>query len=199
MNSPSQSGSKPLLGGYKAREGRAVRVAISGLSGCGNTTVSRIIAGALNIRLINYTFRNIAAEEGVPFEAIVERAKTDFSYDRIVDSRQVELAREMPCVIGSRLAIWMLEEADLKVYLSASLDTRSRRIQKREGGKLEDVRRFTEMRDAEDSRRYMELYGIDNTDLSAADLVIDTENCNPEKIAGTILEALLKKGLVERL
>ena len=178
--------------------GRVLRVAISGRSGCGNTTVSRILADALNVKLINYTFRNIAAEEGVPFETIVEKAKTDFSYDRIVDTKQVEMARAQSCVLGSRLAIWMLPEADLKVYLSASLAARSARIQKREGGSLEEVQRFTEMRDAEDSRRYMELYGIDNTDYSAADLIIDTEKHLPQEIAGIILEALLKRGLIEK-
>ena len=182
------------LKGYKLREGCALRIAISGRSGCGNTTVSRLLAGTLGIRLINYTFRNIAQEEGVPLEAIVEKAKTDASFDKLVDTRQVEMAREGSCVLGSRLAIWMLPEADIKVYLLASLDERSRRIQKREGGTLEEVMSYTEMRDAEDSRRYKELYNIDNGDYSFADLVIDTEKHPPEEIAKIVLEALAEKG-----
>ena len=182
--------------GYKLPEGKALRIAISGRSGCGNTTVSRILADALGIRLINYTFRNIAAESGIPFEEIVEKAKTDFSYDKIVDTRQVEMAREGSCVLGSRLAIWMLPEADMKVYLLASIDERARRIQKREGGSLEEVMRFTEARDANDSRRYKELYSIDNGDYSFADLIIDTEKHTPEEIARIVLDALVEKGVV---
>ena len=187
----------PELEGYSLREEGDVRIAISGRSGCGNTTVSRLLADTLGIRLINYTFRNIAAEKGAPLEEIVEKAKTDFSYDKIVDTRQVEMAREGSCVLGSRLAIWMLPEADLKVYLLASIDERSRRIQKREGGALDAVMRFTEMRDAEDTRRYKELYSIDNTDYSIADLIIDTEKHGPEQIAKIILDALVERGLVE--
>ena len=196
-NQKKEDAAAAQLKGYKICGDRPVRIAISGRSGCGNTTVSRLLADTLVIRLINYTFRNIAAEKGVPLEEIVEKAKADFSYDKIVDTRQVEMAREGSCVLGSRLAIWMLPEADIKVYLLASLAARSRRIQRREGGALQDVMSYTEMRDAEDSRRYKELYSIDNTDYSIADLIVDTEAHSPEQIAKIILDALKQKGLVE--
>ena len=188
---------KDLKDMYKIPAGKELRIAISGSSGCGNTTVSRMLADILNIKLINYTFRNIAGERGIPLKTIIENAKTDFSYDKIVDTTQVELARKSSCVLGSRLAIWMLPEADLKVYLSASSEVRAARIQKREGGDLGEIRRFTEMRDAEDTRRYKELYRIDNRDFSVADIVIDTEKMNPEEIAAEILRNLAEKGLVE--
>lgn len=97
------------------------------------------------------------------------------------------------CAPGFRLAVWMLPEADLKVYMSASLDVRAARIQKREGSDLNKIRLFTETRDAEDTCRYKELYGINNRDFSAADIVTDTEKMNPEEIAVEILEKLVEK------
>lgn len=181
---------------FRPVPGREVRVAISGRSGCGNTTVSRLLAETLGVTLINYTFRNIAAETGVSLADILEKAKTDFSYDKTVDSRQVELARQGSCVLGSRLAIWMLPEADLKVFLSASPRVRAERILRREGGTLEEILRFTEMRDQADSARYQELYRINNQDISAADLVVDTEQELPEAIVGRITEVLLERGLI---
>ncbi len=184
--------------GYRVVEGKDVRVAISGRSGCGNTTVSRILAETLDVAFINYTFRSLAQELSIPLADIIERAKTDDSFDRMVDTRQVELARRSSCVLGSRLAIWMLAEADLKVYLTASGDVRAKRIMTREGGSLEETMRFTEMRDAEDTRRYRALYGIDNTDFAFADLVVDTESVLPEAIVARILAALEAKGLVAR-
>ena len=78
------------------------------------------------------------------------------------------------CVLGSRLAIWMLKEADVKIYLIASDDTRAKRILNREGGDLDEIKRFTAMRDREDSARYQKLYGIDNGEYEFADLKIDT-------------------------
>ena len=84
-----------------------VRVAISGKSGCGNTTVSTLLAEKLGVKLINYTFRQLAAEKGLTLAQVIENARTDDSYDIFVDNHQVELARAEPCVLGSRLAIWI--------------------------------------------------------------------------------------------
>jgi cytidylate kinase len=37
-----------------------IKIAISGKSGCGNSTVSRIVANRLGLRLVNYTVRALA-------------------------------------------------------------------------------------------------------------------------------------------
>ena len=181
---------------YIIPTGQEVRVAISGKSGCGNTTVSTLLSQRLGVKLINYTFRQLAAEKGLTLAQLIENAKTDDSYDITVDTRQVELARRESCVLGSRLAIWMLKEADLKIYLGASDDVRAGRILNREGGNLEEIKQFTAMRDAEDSRRYQKLYNIDNNDFSFVDLSIDTANFTPEQIVEQILAALEKKNLI---
>lgn len=173
-----------------------VRVAISGKSGCGNTTVSTLLAEKLGVKLINYTFRQLAAEKGLTLAQVIENAKNDDSYDIFVDNHQVELAKAEPCVLGSRLAIWMLKEADLKVYLYASDETRASRILNREGGDLQKIKDFTAMRDSEDSRRYKKIYSIDNNSYDFADLIIDTSKYNPEQISELIVEELKKRGLV---
>jgi CMP/dCMP kinase len=167
-------------------------VAISGKSGCGNTTVSRLLAERLGVRLINYTFRSLAADKGVSFEEMLRLANEDpfFSYDRALDARQVELAREGDCVIGSRLAIWLLPDAALRVYLTGSLEARATRIHEREGAELSDKLTFTRMRDASDHMRYKQIYGFDTDDLSAADLVINTELWKPEAEVDIIVAAL---------
>ena len=111
-----------------------IKIAVSGKSGCGNTTVSRIVAEKLGLSFINFTFRSLAGERGLSLAEVLEKAAADDSWDREVDSRQVRLAREAEgCVLGSRLAIWMLPEADIKVYLTARPETRAERIVRREG------------------------------------------------------------------
>jgi len=182
---------------YTIKNGKEVRIAISGKSGCGNTTVSTLLSKKLGIQLINFTFRQLAAEKGLTLAQVIENAKTDDSYDIAVDTKQVELAKQQSCVLGSRLAIWMLKEADLKVYLYASDEVRSSRIFNREGGDIEEIKKFTAMRDSQDSMRYMKLYKIDNNDYSFADLIIDTAKYNPEQISELVLAELCKRGLVE--
>lgn len=173
-----------------------LRIAISGKSGCGNTTVSTLLSEKLGIKLINYTFRQLAAEKGLTLAQVIENAKTDDQYDVYVDNHQVELAKKESCVLGSRLAIWMLKEADLKVYLFASDDTRANRILNREGGDLQQIKDFTSMRDSEDSKRYLKLYNIDNNKYDFVDLFIDTANYNPEQIVDLILEELKKRNFI---
>lgn len=173
-----------------------LRIAVSGKSGCGNTTVSTMLSQALGVTLINYTFRQLAAEKGMTLAQVIESAKTDDSYDMYVDSHQVELAKKEPCVLGSRLAIWMLKEADLKVYLYASDEVRANRVFTREGGDLKQIKEFTAMRDSEDSRRYKKLYNIDNNAYSFADVIIDTSKYTPDQIVRQILDELKKRGFI---
>jgi len=173
---------------------KEVKVAISGKSGCGNTTVSRLLADTLGVRLINFTFRSLAQEKGLTLEEILPLAAKDDSWDREVDTRQVSMARENSgCVLGSRLAIWMLPEADLKVFLTASHEIRAKRIQGRDGESLKEVAEFTASRDKQDHERYLRIYNINNDDFSIADIVIDTGDIDPPEIVKLIIVELNKK------
>ena len=168
-----------------------IKIAVSGRSGCGNTTVSKMIADALGLRFINFTFRTLAQERGVDLKKILELAAENDDIDKEVDTRQVQLAlMNGGCVLGSRLAIWMLKEADLKVYLDASAETRAQRILNREGGSLEEIATFTAERDRQDHGRYKRIYNIDTDDYSFADLIIDAGKYDPQQITDLILERI---------
>jgi cytidylate kinase len=173
---------------------KAVRIAISGKSGCGNTTVSRLAADTLGLRFINVTFRALAEEKGLSLAEVLSLAAKDDFWDREIDRRQVALAREDGgCVLGSRLAIWMLDDADFKVYLKARPETRAKRIVKREGGSLEEVASFTGERDRQDRERYIRIYNIDNDNYAFADLIIDTDDKDTDTIVKLIIEKLNEK------
>jgi cytidylate kinase len=168
-----------------------MRIAISGKSGCGNTTVTTLLAETLNYTKINFTFRNLAAEKGFDFWDFCKMAETDDSYDKELDKRQVEMAMaEENCVLGSRLAIWMLKDANLKVYLQASTKERAKRVFKREAGDFQTRLNQTKSRDENDTKRYKKIYGIDNNETGIADIVIDTEGKTPESIVKIITDYL---------
>jgi cytidylate kinase len=166
-----------------------IKIAISGKSGCGNTTVTKLAANRLGLRFINFTFRNLAAEKNISLEEVLRLAETEDYWDREVDRRQIEEALsdgEKGCVLGSRLAIWLLKEADLTVYLKADTDIRVRRLIRREGGDYDSVAAFTRERDARDRARYLRLYNIDNDDYGFASLVIDSGLYTPDEIVDKI-------------
>ncbi|MCL2721716.1 MAG: AAA family ATPase [Treponema sp.] len=165
-----------------------IKIAISGRSGCGNTTVSKMVSDELGLSFINFTFRSLAQERNLDLKKMLELAAKDDSIDKELDNRQVQLAMETGgCVLGSRLAIWMLKEADLKVYLDATPKTRAARIVNREGGNLDEIAAFTADRDRQDHGRYLRIYNIDTDDYSFADLVIETDNINPQQITEIII------------
>ena len=164
-------------------------IAISGKSGCGNSSVSRIVAEELGIRLVNYTFKSIAEERSISFEEVCALAEENDSIDRQVDERQVELASTGNCVLGSRLAIWLLKNADLTVYLNAGLSVRADRIREREGGERESVLEATALRDSRDRARYIRLYDIDVDEYHFADLTVDANEMDQFQIAQKIVKS----------
>ena len=167
-----------------------ITVAISGKSGCGNTTVSRMVADKLNLKFINYTFRSMAEEQGISFEELRQLAEESTSVDMELDKNQVYLAKEGNCVLGSRLAIWMIADADLKVYLTASPEVRAGRIANREKGTLVDKIAETEDRDQKDSARYKKIYAIDTDKYDFADLIIDTDVNNVNEVVDLVIGAV---------
>lgn len=169
---------------------RPLRIAISGKSGCGNTTASCLIAERLNIKHINYTFRNLAKDWGVSFEEVRKQAELDDRVDRELDEKQTAMAMADSCVLGSRLAIWLLKEADLKVYLDVPLSERAQRVHKRESGDLSVKMQETNERDTLDRQRFLRLYGIDNNEFGFADLIINNARLNPSQVADLVIDAI---------
>ena len=175
-------------------ERKKLKIAVSGKSGCGNTTISRLVSEKLELSFINFTFRSLAAEKGLNLKEVIGKASEDDWWDLEVDRRQVAMAQKAEgCVLGSRLAVWMLKEADLKVYLKASPETRAERIVRREGGSLEEIAAFTRERDRLDRERYLRIYQIDNDDYSFVNLIVDTDNLGIEEIAGVIIDAVYQR------
>jgi cytidylate kinase len=138
--------------------------------------------------VVNYTFKDLARERGITFEEICVLAETDPQYDRTIDRMQVKLAQEGECVLGSRLAIWLLRDIAFTVYLHAPLELRAARIARREGKELAKATRETEARDKRDHDRYARLYGYDVNNYQFAALVVDAGSLGQDEVAREIVE-----------
>ncbi len=166
-----------------------MKIAISGKSGCGNSTVSRLVSERLGLKLINLTFRDLAAERGMSFVELHDLAGRDPSIDRELDRRQVAAAAAGPCVLGSRLAIWLLADVDFAVYLRGTPEVRARRIAARDRVPFATALAEMNRRDASDRRRYLDLYGIDVDRYEHAHLVVDTTTHDQFRAAAAIVAA----------
>jgi cytidylate kinase len=167
-----------------------LRIAISGKSGCGNSTVSRLVADRFGLPMINYTFKDLARDNGMSFEEVCAKAEQGPDFDYLIDRMQVEMAGKGACVLGSRLAIWLLRDTAFTVYLDAPPEIRAARISVREDIPYSLSLEKMLARDKRDRDRYQRLYDWDVDDYSFARLVIDAGSLDPEAIADRIVKAV---------
>lgn len=150
------------------------------MSGCGATTVSRLVGEKLKIKNINCTFKNLAADKKLDFNYVQSNAlKKGFDFE--LDSKIIKMARG-DFVLASRLACW-LSDYNLSVWLEAGVETRSRRIAEREKASFEKVLNETIKRDEQNIERYKKLYGINILDHSFVDVIINVETFSASQAA----------------
>ena len=151
-------------------------VTLGGLPGSGKTSVARELASRYGFTIISAgeQFRKLAQERCMTLPEFGELAERDSSIDLAIDARQKELAatHKMALVEG-RLAGRTID-ADLKVWLKASLEVRAQRIAAREEIPVHRAREETVTREACEAARYKAIYGIDPNDMSCYNLIIDT-------------------------
>ena len=73
-------------------ESRPLRIAISSLSGCGNTTATLNVGRTLGLKVVNYTFRDLASDIGLSFEEIHDRSLHNKIFDYLADLNQIRLS-----------------------------------------------------------------------------------------------------------
>jgi cytidylate kinase len=151
---------------------------VSGPPGSGKSTVAEGIAVRLNLEYISggNIFREIAEERGISVGELNRIAEGDDSIDRELDENIKQIAeKEDNAVIESRLAGWMAgENANIRIWLDAPIDIRANRIANREEKEVDQILKETIERETSENHRYEEYHGIDFSDLSIYDLVIDT-------------------------
>lgn len=158
-------------------------IAIAGPIGVGKSTVARGLADRLGYRYISAgeAFREMARERGLSVLELNRLAESDPTVDRELDRMQAALAQAGNCVVESRLAGWMVE-ADFRVWLRAPLAVRAARVSRRESVPLEAAQGDLREREESEWQRYRELYGVDITDLSPYQVVLDTARWSAEDV-----------------
>lgn len=117
---------------------------------------------------------------------------------RILVKRQQEIARKKGVIMEGRdITTRVLPNADLKIYLTASLEERARRrkkqLEKEQGIKksLGEVIREIKKRDLQDSQRK-----VDPLTITPDAWVLDATNLSIGKVVEKILQRLKEKGLL---
>lgn len=169
-------------------------ITISGLPGAGTTTVSRLVAEALDLERVpgGEVFREMALEAGMSLADFGAHAAEHPEIDVELDRRLEGRARKGDCVIESRLAGWVVTLAQLpalRVWIDCDADVSAARVAMREGTAPDVAAAESTARAALEHQRYQVTYGIDLFDRSIYDLVLDSSATSPEDLATTIVGA----------
>lgn len=174
-----------------------MNITITGNLGAGKSTVCNLLKErGYEIISIGTIFRDIAKEKGITIEELNELAKTDRSFDDLVDNRVISLGKEKDGVVfDSRLA-WHFIPNSFKVFLKLDVEVAARRIY---GGNLRKAEKYISVKDTEEKleerakmelERYQKLYGVNYNDEKNYDLVIDTDNYTPEEVVEIIINKM---------
>lgn len=170
-----------------------VKVVISGPPGSGKTTQAKLLAEHYGLKYFSAgrVFRELAQRRGLSLEELSLVAIKDPSIDLEIDRRTYEAVKEDNIVIDGHLAAWIVNDAvDFRVYITAPLSLRILRIASRDNKSLETAFKETVTREIAQKKRFMEIYGIDVSDLSIFDLVINTRRISIKETFEIIKKAL---------
>jgi cytidylate kinase len=176
-------------------------IIISGMPAVGKTTVSRMVAEALNKPMMGGgdVLKEMAVEEGYTPGGedwwdkgegmkFLEARKRSSEFDKEVDARLLQKAKKGDAVITSYPVPWLTEDG-LKVWLSGSVASRARRMAKRDGLPFAECKKVLSVRDVENYKLYKKIYGIEfGKDLRPFDLVVETDAIDEAKVAEIVIK-----------
>ena len=143
--------------------------------GAGKSTLGRCLADRFGMDYISTgeVMRKMADEREMSLQEFSVYAEKHPEIDKRIDEEQKKRASR-DCVVDGRLAAYFIDDADLRVWLTAPLEERAKRIALREGIGVKEARNGIIDREKSERRRYKLIYDIDLDNLSVYDLVIST-------------------------
>ena len=177
------------------RRRETVVICICGMTGCGKSTVAKRLAEKYGLRYVSGgdALKALAADEGYDVGGrgwwesregmrFFEQRIDDLEFDRRVDERLLEWARQGDVVLDSWTMAWLFD-GGFKVWLEASEDVRVTRLAGRDGIPVEDALKVLREKDERTKAIYERLYGFSlGEDFSPFDTIFDVSILGADEV-----------------
>ena len=172
----------------------SIKISLAGDLGSGKSTVGKILAERENLQFYSTGTiqRNIAAQYGMTTYELNKYMETHPEIDDEIDNGLRNLEKtDNNVIIDSRMA-WHFVPSSFSVYMTTDILVSAKRIMdaKRDSepfSSIEEAVNSLKARRASESKRYLELYGVDIKDMNNYKFVIDTSIRTPDEVANEIL------------
>ena len=178
---------------------KKIIICISGLPGCGKSTVAKKLAQKYKLRYVSGgdALKELAVEAGYKPSGedwweteegrrFLNMRMEDPNFDRKVDEKLIEAAKEGNIVLDSWTMPWLLDEG-FKIWLDASPEIRASRAAKRDKISLEKAKKLIMEREKKTREIYRRLYGFNlGEDFSPFHIILDTDKLNADEVFKTL-------------
>ena len=176
------------------KEDKIVNITLTGNLGSGKSSVCKE-PEKMGFQIISTgnIFRDIAKEKNMSVIELNELAKKDRSIDDLIDSRSIQLGKELDNVVfDSRLA-WHFIPDSFKVFLLVDVSESASRVF---NGENRNAEQYTSEEDALkglltradlEQKRFKELYDINYYDIKNYNLILESTAATPEEIAKELI------------
>jgi len=170
-------------------------ICVCGMTGCGKSTVAKKLAERYGLRYLSGgdALKAIAIEAGYkPAEVgwwetdagmrFLRQRMEVSEFDKKVDGKLLELAKQGNVVLDSWTMPWLLKEG-FKVWLEVSSNVRARRLAVRDGISIERASEVLRLKDESTKAIYKSLYGFDlGNDFSPFDFILDANELSADEV-----------------
>jgi len=176
-----------------------VVICICGMAGSGKSTVAKRLAERYGLKYHSGgdALKALAMEEGYkPLERgwwesregmrFLEKREKDPEFDKVVDKKLLESAKQGNVILDSRTMPWLLKNG-FKIWLDASIERRAKRIAKRDNTSLKEALKALKSKEDKTKNIYKKLYGFKlGEDFTPFQLILDTNNLYAEEVFQTL-------------
>jgi cytidylate kinase len=179
----------------KKKNKEAMVICICGMAGSGKSTLAKNLAEKYELKYYSGgdALKALAIEEGYkPLKRgwwetregmlFLEKREKNPKFDKVVDEKLLELAKQGNVVLDSWTMPWLLKKG-FKIWLEASIEKRAERIANRDGISIKEALEALRNKEERTKAIYKKLYGfVLGEDFKPFHLILDTDNLKGEEV-----------------